>query len=234
MPVRFPSLQRVAIAALALSPLPIAAQVGHAPTKSPYEDYAIVQTLTLTGGQLRPGPDPAGVAPKAGPLASIRYDIRVGGPAGLYARYAASPSERNELKPGNPRATRVIATPGVTTHVLDGGLNLDLTGQKTFHRFLPSVFAGLGLASDFAKADSGQYQFGTNFSFTYGGVLRYIPRHGPQLRLDLSNVYWKYQFPDTYFVKAADTTSILTSTRQRAAWRSNALVTLGITVPIFR
>lgn len=234
MPVSLPSFRRVAAATLLLAPVVARAQVGHAPSKSPYEDYAVFQTLTLSAGQLLLGKDPAGVAPKDGPLAMVRYDIRVGGPAGLFVRYMGAPSERNELKPGNPRATRVVATPSVFTQVIDGGLNLDLTGKKTYRRFLPSVFAGVGMASDFAKADSGQYSFGSNFSFTYGGVLRYIPRHGPQLRLDVSNVFWKYQYPDTYYVKASDTTSVLTLTRQRSAWRPNKVVSLGITFPIFR
>lgn len=225
---------RVAAATLALFPAVAVAQVGHAPTKSPYEDYAVFQTLSVSAGQLLLGKDPAGVAPKNGLLGAVRYDVRIGGPASLFARYMIAPSERNVLKPTNPRATRVIGTPSVTTHVFDGGINFDLTGKKTYHRFLPSIFAGAGMASDFAAADSGQYVFGSNFSFTYGGVLRYVPRHGPQLRLELSNVFWKYQYPDNYYVKASDTTSVLTLTRQRSAWRPNKAITLGVTVPIFR
>lgn len=238
MPLPFLSVRRSVVRAtaamLVLAPLGASAQIGHAPSKSPYEDYAVTQTLTLSAGQLLLGKDPAGVAPKNGLVGQVRYDIRLGGPAGLYVRYLGAPSERNELKPTNPRATRVIATPSVFTQVFDGGLNLDLTGKKTYRRFLPSIFAGVGMASDFAKADSGQYSFGSNFSFTYGGVLRFIPRHGPQLRLDVSNVFWKYQFPDTYYVKASDTTSVLTLTRQRSAWRPNKAISLGVTVPIFR
>ena len=59
-------------------------------------------------------------------------------------------------------------------------------------------------------------------------------RRGPQLRLDLSKFLWQYQYPDKYFVTAADTTKVLTSTRQRSAWRGNWGATLGVTVPIFR
>jgi hypothetical protein len=238
MPVSLRSFRPAAAALLLLAPIlaprVMQAQVGHAPTKSPYEDYDVLQTLTLTAGQLFVGKDPAGVAPKDGLIGMARYDIRIGGPMGLFVRYMGAPSQRDELKPGNPRATRLIGTPSVFTNVIDGGFNLDLTGKKTFHRFLPSVFAGVGMASDFAKADSGQYSFGSNFSFSYGGVLRYIPRHGPQLRLDVSNVFWKYQYPDTYYVKASDTTSVLTLTRQRSAWRPNKVVSLGVTFPIFR
>jgi hypothetical protein len=138
------------------------------------------------------------------------------------------------LAPGNPRATRVIATPGATTHLVDAGLDVSLTGRKTWRHLMPSVNVGAGLASDFARADTGGYQFGTKFAFNYGFSLRYLPRRGPQLRIDAVNYLWQYQYPDRYFVKASDTTSILTDTRRREAWRANWALTAGVTFPLFR
>lgn len=234
MPVFSRVIVRSAALTLCFAPAMAAAQVGHLPTKSPYEDYSVFQTLSIMAGNLSVAKDPAGVAPKSGLLAAIRYDVRMGGPASLFVRYGFAPSERNQLDPSKPRATRTVGTPSVTTHLMDGGINLDLTGKKTYRRFLPSLYAGAGLVSDFAKKDSGQYLFGTNFSFTYGGSLRFVPKHGPQIRLDLSRVFWQYQYPDNYFVQASDTTSVLTTTRQRSAWRGNLGATLGVTVPIFR
>jgi hypothetical protein len=230
---------RVVSRAALLSPLAVwpalaQAQVGHAPTKSPYEDYAIGQTLTITAGRLSVGRDPANVAPKSGPLAAIRYDVRVGGPASFFARYTVAPSTRDELDPTKPRATRIIASPGVTTHLTDVGLNFDLTGKKTYRRLLPSAFAGVGVVTDFGAVDSSGYQFGTNFAISYGFALRYVTRRGPQLRLDFSRYLWQYQYPDRYFVVASDTTAVLRNTRQRSAWRDNWSAAVGLSVPIFR
>jgi hypothetical protein len=210
------------------------AQVGHLPAKSPYEDFKIGQSATVIGGWLAVKRDLADVAPAASWLAGLRYDIGVGGPASLFARYVLSPSERNVLAPTNPRATRVIATPGATTHLFDAGLDVSLTGRKTWRHLMPSVNVGAGLASDFARADTGGYQFGTKFAFNYGFSLRYLPRRGPQLRLDAVNYLWQYQYPDRYFVKAADTTSVLSDTRRREAWRANWALTAGVTFPLFR
>lgn len=225
----------VVLATMSLLPAALTAQqVGHAPTKSPYEDYTVSQTISIMAGNLAVGRDPADVAPKSGLLAAIRYDLRIGGPATLYARYSFAPSTRNALDPTKPRATRVIATPSVTTHVADLGINLDLTGKKTYRRLLPSVFGGVGLVTDFGKADSSDYVFGTNFAFSYGFALRYVTRRGPQLRLDLSRFQWQYQYPDRFLVRASDTTSVIASTRQRSAWRGNLGATIGVTVPIFR
>jgi hypothetical protein len=99
---------------------------------------------------------------------------------------------------------------------------------------MPSINVGAGIVSDFAKADTGAYKFGTKFSFNYGVSMRYLPRRGPQLRIDATNNFWKYQYPDRYFVKASDTTSILTDTRKREGWRGNWGLSAGVIFPIFR
>ncbi|MBL0940504.1 MAG: hypothetical protein IBJ03_16535 [Gemmatimonadaceae bacterium] len=225
----------IASAILLMAPLQAArAQVGHMPDKSPYEDHKIGQTFTLMGGWLAVKRDPANVAPDASWMAALRYDIGVGGPASLFARYAAAPSQRNLLVPTNTRPNRVIARPNITTHMADIGLDVSLTGRKTYHRFMPSINGGIGLVSDFASVDTGSYRFGTKFAFNYGLSLRYITRRGPQLRIDLTNYIWQYQYPDRYFVLANDTTSILTRTREQSAWRGNWGTSVGIAIPVFR
>lgn len=217
-----------------LCPSNALAQVGHRPDKSPYEDFKIGQTLTIMGGWLAMQRDPAKVAPDASWLAALRYDIGVGGPASLFVRYTGSPSQRQVLVPTNPRPSRVLEAPSVTTHLLDGGLDIALTGKKTWRRLLPSVNGGVGIVSDFASADTGGYRFGTKFSFSYGFSMRYITRGGPQLRVDLTNFIWQYQYPDRYFVLASDTTAILSDTRNRSAWRGNWGLSAGVSIPIFR
>lgn len=217
-----------------LRPATASAQVGHLPSASPYEDFKIGQTLTVLGGWLAVQRDPAKVAPDASWLAALRYDIGVGGPASLFVRYTGSPSQRQVLAPGNTALTRVVGTPSVTTHILDGGLDIALTGRKTWRNLLPSINGGVGVMSDFAAADTGGYQFGTNFAFSYGFSMRYITRGGPQLRVDLTNFIWQYQYPDRYFVLAADTTAVLTDTRNRSAWRGNWALSAGVSFPIFR
>lgn len=225
-------------AALLLAPLAtpgaLHAQVGHLPTKSPYNDFNIGQTVSILAGRLNVARDPADVAPKPALLGSVRYDIGVGGPASLFVRYAASPSTRKQLAPTAVKAQRVVGTPDVTTHMFDGGLDVALTGRKTWHRLVPSVNGGVGIVSDFASADSGAYRFGTKFAFTYGFSLRYVPRRGPQIRIDLTRYLWQYQYPDRYFVKANDSTSVLTNTRERSKWKGNWAPTIGVSMPIFR
>lgn len=237
LPVRPSALVRTVVAALVAAPLaalPLAAQVGHLPQASPYEDIKPGQNLSLSAGWLTMKRDPANVAPKSAAFGAIRYDIAIGGPASFYMRYAIAPSERRLLLPTNPLATRVFATPKVTTHVADLGLDLALTGRKTWHRLAPSLTGGAGLVSDFATSDTGAYKFGTKFAFTYGVAMRYFMRSGPILRADITNFTWQYQYPDKYFVKASDSTAVLTDTKVRSAYRGNWGASAGVTLPIFR
>lgn len=222
------------VAASLVMPAVLAAQVGHLPANSPFEDVKFGQNLSIMGGWMAMTRDPADVAPLSSLAAALRYDIGIGGPASLYARYVVAPSERKLLQPTNPLAKRVIGTPGVTTHQLDAGLDLALTGKKTWHRLIPSLNGGVGVVTDFAAADTGAYRFGTKFSFSYGLSLRYLPRKGPMIRVDLTNFMWQYEYPDRYFVKASDTTSVLTDTRNRSSWRGSRTVTVGVTLPLFR
>ncbi len=231
---RFGGVAISMVAASLVMPAVLAAQVGHLPANSPFEDVKLGQNLSIMGGWMAMTRDPADVAPLSSLAAALRYDIGIGGPASLYARYVVAPSERKLLQPTNPLAKRVIGTPGVTTHQLDAGLDLALTGKKTWHRLIPSLNGGVGVVTDFAAADTGAYRFGTKFSFSYGLSLRYLPRMGPMIRVDLTNFMWQYEYPDRYFVKASDTTSVLTDTRNRSSWRGSRTVTVGVTLPLFR
>lgn len=233
---RFARATRFACASslVVLAPFAAQAQVGHTPANSPYEDLKPGQNLSLSAGWLVVRRDPANVAPKSGPLMALRYDIAIGGPASMYVGYAFAPSERRLLLPSNPRATRVIDNPKVTTHIADVGIDIALTGKKTWHHLSPSVIGGVGIASDFASADTGAYRLGTRFTFTYGLAMRYVMRNGLALRVDAINHTWQYQYPDRYFVKASDSTSVLTDSKKRSAYRGNWGLTAGVSLPLFR
>lgn len=228
-------LAPLAVALLLVAPWQSAfAQIGHMPDKSPYEDVKPGQTLSVSVGKLNVKRDPANVAPSPSPFVSLRYDLPVGGPAALYARYSFAPSDRRVLDPAKPKATRLIGKSDVTTHVVDLGLDLSLTGQKTWRHLMPSLSGGIGLVSDFAKADTGAYKFGTKFSFSYGAGIKYLLKNGWAIRGDATNSIWQYQYPDKYFVKASDTTSVLSDTRAKSAWRGNWSLSAGVSLPIFR
>ncbi len=208
--------------------------IGHPPSESPFQDVRQSQQFTLSGGWFAAVKDPGGVGPQAAPIFSFRHDINVGGPAWLTTRYSTVFAERNVINPTLGVADRVIETRGVQQHVGDIGLTIALTGRKSYRSFVPNVSGGIGLASDFAGVDAGGYGFGTKFAFTYGGGVRYVRPNGWSVRADLTNYFYQFRYPETYFFPSADGTPVLDDVQLRSAWRSNWALTTGISLPVFR
>lgn len=209
-------------------------QVGHLPSKSPYEDVKMGQELTVFSGYFRSNTGAAGVLPKPSVFGGLRYDLPVGGPAVLSARYTLIPSERTVLDPSKPRRTRVIGVENTQTHMVDLGITVLLTGQKSWHRLVPAFSVGTGLASDFAKADTGGYKFGTKFGFTGGASLRYMLRNNWAVRVDATNYLWRNAYPDGYYAVASDTTAVLRPDVDKKSWKGTWGWTIGLAIPIFR
>lgn len=208
--------------------------VGHTPDRTPYEDVALGQTLTLSGGWLNMGRDPAGAAPKPGGLVQLRYDAAVGGPVILYARYLFAPSERPEFDPTAVAASRQKAMLRVFTNIATAGMELALTGQKSWHHLVPTVSGGVGMVGDPEKADTSGYQFGTKFVLSYGAGLRYVGPSGLRLHLEATNFAWQYNYPESFLTKASDGTAILASSKDRTRWRGSWGLMAGVAYPIFR
>ncbi|MBL0172775.1 MAG: hypothetical protein IPP90_19115 [Gemmatimonadaceae bacterium] len=216
------------------APAMVQAQIGHRPSQSPYEDVKPGQSVSLSAGWLAIARDPAGVAPDAAPFGQLRYDVAIGGPASLFARYTLATTQRALFAPSAVADKRKTGTPGVAMHVIDAGIDVALTGKKTWHHLIPSLTGGVGVGSDFAAVDSGGYQFGVKFALSYGLGLQYVRSSGLRLRLDATNFRWQYDYPDRYFVKATDGTSILSDTKNRSAWRGNWGLSAGVSFPVFR
>lgn len=210
------------------------AQVGHLPSKSPYEDLKVGQDFTFFLGQFNSDIGPAKVVPKPSLFGGLRYDVPIGGPGYFTARYTLIPSERNLLLPSKPRTTRVLSVENTKTHVMDVGFTIALPGRKTWHRLVPALSVGTGLASDFAKADTGGYQFGTKFAFTGGFNIKYVFRNNWAVRADATNYLWRNSYPDSYYVVASDTTRVLTPDISKKSWDGTWGLSLGLVIPIFR
>jgi hypothetical protein len=220
--------------ALLLAAGPVGAQVGHDPSRTPYADVTTRQTLTAFTGHFRALGDPAGVAPQSGPLAGVRYDLRLGGPAHLTARVQTIFSERNVVDPTRPAGSRVIGARDVTLSVADLGLTLALTGAKSYRRLVPTLGVGVGVVSDFTGADTAGYSFGTKFAFTSGLGLRYVSRSRWSAHGELTGLMYALSYPPSFFELSSDGTALVRSTIGRNAWRLNRTLTLGVTYDLFR
>lgn len=212
------------------------AQVGHTPQGSPYVDLVYRQEVTTFSGYLNTQRDPAGVAPRSGPLAGVRYALYLGGPAYLTGRIAYARSERTVLDPLEPASRRVVL-PAASVPLLlaDAGIALSLTGFKSWHNLIPEVNGGLGVVSDFrTNGDVGGFSFGTRFALTLGAGIRWVPGGRFQLRGDLTDNLYRVAYPASYYQAASDGTAILPGRQPRALWTHNPAITLGVSYMFWR
>ena len=227
-------LSAAALVLAVAAPAAARAQVGHLPERSPYRDVEFRQELTGMAGYFVAAKDPAGVAPQSGPMVGARYEVRVGGPASFTARVGHVFSEATTINPTKPAAERVVSTDATSLWLADVGLSIALSGQKSVHRLVPVLNAGIGLVSDFdSKADVGGYSFGTTFAFSFGGGVRYVPGGNFQLRADVADYLYRIDYPISYRTGTTTTDPIVPAS-QASVWKHNAALTVGASYLFFR
>ena len=209
------------------------AQVGYPPSESPFRDLPFRQEATIVAGYYAAGKDPVGVAPQSGPLIGARYEVRIGGPAQFAVRVARVFTERSILDPTQPEETRIIGTQSWPLYLADLGITFNLTGQKSFHGFVPVTTIGGGVATDLrGSEDVGGYNFGTAFALSFGAGIRWVSDGPLQLRLDVLDYLYQVQYPNSYFVPSGTLPPVRSGSQN--VWTHNAAITLGGSVQFFR
>ncbi|HEY9425614.1 MAG TPA: hypothetical protein VIR34_00560 [Gemmatimonadaceae bacterium] len=217
-------------ALLLLAAAPAAAQVGHPPSESPYHDIPFKQEITVYGGDYQGAIGRAGVGPTGGPVIGARYSIRLGGPVEAtahVARVATSRMVKDPLKVGNER---LVGEESFGLYMADVGFALNLTGQKSYHRFVPVVGAGLGVVSGSGSPDVGGFKVGTPFALNFRAALRFIPKGNISARLELSDNMFQLSYPAAYFRSPpiGEGTPILDRSAGDNQWTHHRVLTLGI------
>ena len=210
------------------------AQVGHLPDKSPYRDLENSQEMTVLYGHYNAAADPVGVAPQDGPMWGLRYQIHVGGPAFLVARWGHVNSSRNAVDPTQTGTGRQLGKHDVSVNLYDIDLAVNLTGQKTYHHFIPVLNFGAGVGSCSCSVKNDPYTFGTPFAFSFGGGLRYAPGGRFQLTADWSNYLYQLRYPTAYYLTPTGGTAVITGNQARSFWKNNRALTIGASLLFFR
>lgn len=210
--------------------------VGYPPPASPFRDLEYKHEATVYGGYYLAGKDHAGVAPRSAPMMGIRYDLVVGGPAEFVVRVARVNSERNVINPLNPKATRSLGVRSWPVYLTDLGFALNLTGQRSWHSMVPSIYTGVGIATDLDKKVEGDpFRLGTTFAFSLAGGLRFVPAGKRfQIKTEASTHWYQLKYPATYYTVTSDNTSVLDAKQAKNFWKRNLGLTLGASYLLFR
>ena len=228
-------MNRFVIATLvALTPASIGAQVGHLPQDSPFEDTPYRQELTTYSGWYGGAEGSAGVGPQAGPIVGLRYDLRIGGPAFFSVHAGHAFSERDVIDPLNPPATRHLGTKDVSLLLLDAGITLNLTGQKSWHGIIPLTRFGIGIAANVGgQSDPANFTIGTPFALVFGAGARWAPGGRWQLRFDVADHLFQLSYPSAYgSIPEGGGRPVLVG--KTSEWTNNFVFTLGASYIISR
>lgn len=224
----------IAAACLTFGISPLAAQVGSLPEKSPYQDFTYHQDLSVFGGYFTGSTGEAHVGPQSSSILGVRYGLHVGGPAELAFRLSRASSVRNVVNPLLIGSARNLGTESDALWIADLGLNLALTGQKSFHHLIPVFGFGGGVVKSGTGQDIGGYSFGTGFAIHFGGAIKFVT-HGPfGVRLDFTDYLWQLSYPGGYYLAPTGGTAVLQHSQSQNEWTHNGVITLGITYILAR
>lgn len=179
-------------------PIRLSAQVGHDPGSSPYHDIRRGAMVRVVSGYLSGSRGKIPVGASHGATGGLRLEYQANNvlifTTGIsYARTDAFYVTAFDTVP------RTVGPVNNSLVMADAGIQLSLTGGKTFHGFQPYAGGTLGLVfGSRIAADTSGYQFGTKFAYAPEAGIRWYPTRRMSFELGGRVVYYKLQYPPAY------------------------------------
>jgi hypothetical protein len=182
------------------------AQVGHPPGSSPYARLRPKTVISLAAGYMAGSAGSAHVGPADGPLVGARFNMVISGPLDFDANVGVANLDRHIINPSTAPTDSVVDVVKQTVTLLDVGLILRLTGQKTWHRTIPYLGLSLGVAfgGPVPRDTVSGFTFGTQFQVAPGLGVRWYLSDRLMFRIDFRDVIWRLSYPPTFFESPDD------------------------------
>jgi len=211
----------------------LSAQVGHDPATSPYHDILLHPGPTLFVGHLSGDRGRAGAGVSNAFTVGVRYEIPAGrsmlfqfttaylqGDRFIYDPRADSTSPRRRVGP--VKSDLVLA---------EIGLQLRLTGAKTWRGLAPYVGTALGLMADVKSpgdTTGSGYKFGTKLTVALATGTRWHPTRRVTVNADLRAHFWRLKYPLSFHNPAPDGSTVVPFNQNLTDWTMHPWVSLGI------
>ncbi len=168
--------------------------------------YRFIETAQEAGASMftvEPRAGIFGFGPKGGRIMGSYYQIRVGGPFSLQGNVGYLPTTRDVIDPRRDEGDRKIGEADLTMGTADVRLQFTLTGPRTWYRLAPHLFAGGGIAMDFAPdqdidmvlEEDDRFSFGPSFLGSFGAGIKLFPVDRISVRAEGVVTYWKVNTP---------------------------------------
>ena len=211
----------------------VAQQVGTSPERSPFHDILTAEGLTLYAGRFAGNPSAAGTGARPGLMLGARLDVRVSSALSISATFGEAMTSRLRIDAGGDTA-RTMGNLKVRLIAADLGLQLNLTGDKTWHGLAPYAYIGAGITTPSAKVvDPGGFELGTDFTLVPAIGTKFFISRSFALRFEARDYYYRYTFPlfffDRPYAANANGASVLPPSVGDREWYHNFTLWVGVT-----
>jgi hypothetical protein len=187
----------VLAATLAGTAMPVSAQVGHDPAKTPYSDVRRGVWIVPSVGQFFGSGGDVGVAPHNGPVVGLRMAFLANRTVQINGGFFYGMLGRMIYDPAQPQGQRFTGPVDNDVIWLDGSIHFNLMGGKTWHRLAPFVGSGIGMAivEDLPGAN---FNLGTKFSFSPLVGVRYFLTDAVALNFESRFQFWNIKYSASF------------------------------------
>jgi hypothetical protein len=211
----------------------LSAQVGHDPAHSPFRAITGRTSLSGIGGYVGGSAGRLGIGPTGSWVVGLRYEMRLTGPTDASLTLTRGQFDRLVPDPGAPADSQLTGPVSQSVIFVEGGLQILLSGDKTWNRLAPYVGASLGLGfGSKVPADSSGYRFNAKFLTGPLAGVRLYPGGGLLLRLEGRLAFWRLRYPQTFFAapaRAPDDPSLLDPNQESDTdWTAHPMILLGL------
>lgn len=195
--------------ALVWGPSAVSAQVGVDPAHSPYRDILHGNGWTVLYGHIGGDGGPLRQSPNSGAIVGLRYDVRFSRLLGGFVSLTRMSTTRTYLAHDDSVATRFHQQLDQPVWTPEVGIQMNLSGAKTWHHVAPFVAVALGIASSSdVKGDTSGFSFGTKLALTPSGGANVYLSERVHLRLEGQLIYWKMKYPSNWLDEPAKQPSV--------------------------
>lgn len=220
----------VAVLLTALPPDRLTAQVGHDPARSPFRDIGKGAGPQLAVGYLSGERGRVGVGPSDGVTLSARYELPLGGATRFVAGLSYARTSRFVVDPLKDSLSRTFGPVDQDLVLVDVGLQLLLTGGKTWHGLAPYLGASVGMAFGAGSpVDSSGYNFGSKFTLAPGAGVRWYPARRVRVQADARALLFRLKYPLSFKEPSpADGSRVLPLTAPDTDWTAHSWISVGL------
>jgi len=213
----------------------LSAQVGHDPEHPPYRDIRLHSGPVFFVGHLSADRGTAGAGTSNAQTFGARYEIPAGKALHFQFTGAYLHGDRFILDPRADSSSPARRTGPFKSDLamVEVGMQLRLSGNKTWRGFAPYVGTGFGLTFDVnSPGDTTRsgYNFGTKITLAFSSGVRWYPARRVLVDADVRAQLWRLKYPLSFHdtQQASDHSTVVPLTQPLNDWTLHPWISLGI------